>query len=202
VVPCAAEGIAKLVDSQSLEAIATAVIAGATILAAVGAVFAAIFAYLAIGENRRFNRTRLTVDLFETPMTNRFARTVNELVVAHLTLTNCRAYVQTRLANLAIVTREEREMFLDLLGIMGYAGELYAGDAINKELFLSRASEFVAVAFYILEPAIANALRTGLLRQNLVMLARDCVQYRNRIPRTFDDKPELRTYNIPETFPA
>jgi hypothetical protein len=185
-----------------VEAVATAVIACFTFLAAIGAIAAAIFAYLAIGENRSFNRTRLLVDLFAQPMTDRFTATINGMVEGHFTLTNARAYTATRLAAPATIPREERLQYLDLLGIMGYAAELYAENAINKKLFLSRAYEFVATAFYILEPAIANGIRTGLLRRSVVTLGRDCVVYRNRIPRAFDDKPELRTYNIPESFPA
>jgi hypothetical protein len=181
------------VDWQALEAVSTAAAAG-------GAIVAAFFAYRAIEANRSFNRTRLTVDLFETAMTQRFTRNVNLLMASHPTLTLGRAFMQLRLSNPAAIPQQEREMYLDLLGIMGYGGEIYAEKALNRKLFLARACEFIAIAFYLLEPAIKEGLRTGLLRRNVVTLARDCLEYRNRIPRAFDDKPELQTYRIPSNF--
>lgn len=186
---------------QIVEAVATAVIALFTVLAALGAIAAAVFAWMAYREGRGFNRTRLLVDLFAQPMTDRFANTVNGLLQGHPTLTVARAVIATRLAILPTLPQAERLMYLDLLGIMGYAAELYAEDVINKGIFLARVSDFIATAFFLLEPAIALGLRSGSLRHNVVVLGRDCVEYRNRIPRTLDDKPELRNYTIRARFP-
>ena len=183
-----------LIDSQAVEA-------GATVVAALGALAAALYTRRAIEVNRKAARTRLTVDLFETAMAARLMQNINALLNSRPTLTNCRANLEMRLAMLTSLPQEEREQYLDLLGIMGYAGELYTQGALDKRLFLSRAADFIAVAFYLLEPAVADGLRSGLLRQSMLTLARECVAYRNRTPRTFDDKPELRTYTIPASFP-
>ena len=192
-VPGATKGIARLMDWQALEAVATATAAG-------GAIAAAIFAYRAIDENRRANRTRLTVDLFDSHNTVRFTKATLDLTKAHGSLTLARAFVHSKTLSRTFTPQELETFTQDVAGVMGYAAALYAEGALDKKLFLTRASDFIAVAFYIYDPPLAQLLRAGTLRRNVVTLAQDCLQYRNKIPRNFDVAPELQTYQIPDDF--
>ena len=185
---------------QALEAKATVWIAVATIVAALGAIAAAIFALVAIGENRKANRTRLTVDLFDSHNTTRLTKAVRSVAEAYGSLTLARTNIGHKIATRTLTPQERETATQDVCGVLAYAAALYESGVLDKRLFRSRASEFIASAFYIYEPMLAEFLRTGVLERNVVTLGQECLTYRNKVPRNFDAAPELQTYCIPPDF--
>lgn len=178
---------------------AIAAIAGA--IAAIAIAATALYAWRQIEDNRKFSKRRLTVDLFDSETSKTFTQTVNDIRLANGSLTNCRTYVITGWgAN--PVTPVLQKQTNEVLGTLGYAGVLYCEDALDKEIFLARARDFIASAFYMFEPLVATHMRAGVLDRSVVTMVQDCLEYRRNLPRKFDPSPELHTYNVPADFPG
>ena len=187
-------------DWQAVEARATVWIAVATVIAALGAIAAAIFAAIQIRSNASANRARLTFDFFDTDAVRRYTTLVNTFVKGSLSLAECKAIVQQKITTGDFTTEERESIEQDIVGLAGYAAVLYDKGVIDRDLFLARASEFIAVTFFIYEPALIMYLRTGLLHRDAVRMARAALAFRKTIPRDVDPYAELRTYIIPPDF--
>jgi len=187
-------------DWQAVEAQATVWIAFATVIAALGAIAAAIFAAIQIRSNASANRARLTFDFFDTEAVRRFVGTINAFVYATGSVSGCRAIVQHKVSTQSFTPEERQSFEQDIAGLAGYAAVLYDTQVIDRRLFLARASEFVSLTFYIYEPALTLLLKRGILHHDTVRMARDALAFRSKIPREVDPYPELRTYSIPPNF--
>ena len=161
-------------------------------------VYTVIYAKESIEETRTFSRLRLTVDVFAEATTLAATGALNNLITTHGSLRNARDYIeqgmqqQNPIANQIIATT---------IGPFGYVSTLYVQGALDKNLFLARAAEFIVQGFYVLEKPIEAYMLNGSLNKDVVTTVRDALVYRASIPKQFETWPEMRTYSVPENFP-
>ena len=170
----------------------------AACVAAAGAIAAAIYAKTTIADGRSFNKTRLTVEFFDSRTVDEATSALNALIVEHGTLENARSYVLDRLLKRDLTNDEFKAFNNNVAGPIGYAAALYAEGVFNRALFLQRAAAFIAAAFYVYEPALHNMLLSGALEENVYTMARDCLAYHKSVPREYDTTPALTTFVIPD----
>lgn len=165
----------------------------ATVLSALAIIATATIALQTIRQNAYFERVKLTIGILDAPYTLRAVDAINDLYTgAGGNLDLARQGYSTQFAQHTPNARE----YQNYLGTYAYIAGLYHRKILDADTLLAKDYVTVAVATYILDPALRNLVHIGAIPDSVFDLARDALAMVRKQPSLFLMYPQLEKYTV------